>query len=259
MPSRKLTPGEIKSVVDKIRKKYDEYIQKFFKPKTLREAFEDRYIKALRAKVDISSFLLAEISAIEELIQREEEKLSSDHSEQPEEKPVGIADKVIEENRKRIEKYPESRFHQDAGFEVRKLQGALNALSEEHWHELAVALRDTAYSMNSSEMLNLDSRLRYLSSAEKDEAAPFLIRYLGQLRKFPRNYALLEREEKEYILESAFFLHDLVVVLERVKRLYNEMPAEDVQILAHVTEYVWGIITDFRLKEFRRKKEWDRE
>ncbi len=66
---KKLTPGEIKSIVDKIRKKYDEYTYKYFKPKTLKDAFEDRYIKALRSSVDVSAFFLAEISAIEELIE----------------------------------------------------------------------------------------------------------------------------------------------------------------------------------------------
>jgi len=48
---RKLTPGEISSAVEKIRKKYDTYASKYFKPRTLREAFEDRYIRALREGV----------------------------------------------------------------------------------------------------------------------------------------------------------------------------------------------------------------
>ncbi|HYW84861.1 MAG TPA: hypothetical protein VFB30_16475, partial [Spirochaetia bacterium] len=70
MKSKKLTPGEISSSMEKIRKRYDEYISKFFKPRSLREAFENRYMKALRTGIDISSFLIAEISAIEELIAR---------------------------------------------------------------------------------------------------------------------------------------------------------------------------------------------
>jgi hypothetical protein len=254
---KKLTPGEIKNVVEKIRKKYDEYIYKYFKPKTLREAFEDRYIKALRKQVDISSFLLAEISAIEELTKREEERVASP---QPlAEAHVDIADKVIEENRKRIEKYPDVPFHKDAGPEVRKLLGALNVIADEHWHALNIALRNTAYSMTSVEMLGLDSRLRYLASVDKDGIPQFLIRYVSQLKKFPRNYALLEREEKEYILEAAFFLNDLIVILERVKRVYKDIGEEDLQVLDAASTYVWEIITDFRLKEFRKKREWNKE
>ncbi len=255
---KKLTPGEIKSIVDKIRKKYDEYTYKYFKPKTLKDAFEDRYIKALRSSVDVSAFFLAEISAIEELIAREEEKVRSEPVKEPEGGVPDIADKVLEENRKKIEKYPDSPFHKDAGVEVRKLLGALKVIESEHWLELSVALRNTAYSMNSMEMLGLDSRLRFLCSAEKDGVPSFLVRYVGQLRKFPRNYALIEREEKEYILESAFFLNDLIELLERVKRVYMDLNQEESHILEKATSYVFDIISDFRLKEFRKKREWER-
>lgn len=256
--SKKLTPGEIKNTIEKIRKKYDEYISKFFKPKTLREAFEDRYIKALRAGLDVSSFLLAEISAIEELTAREKERIANEPVEGPAAQAADHADKILEENRKRIEKYPDSVFNKDAGLEMRKLVGALNHLAEEHWRELSFALRDTTYSMNSLEMLNFDSRLRSLTSTEPDGLPSFLIRYAGELKKFPRNYALIEREEKEFILESAFFLNDLYVVLERVKRVYTELRGREMQIVEKATEYVWGVISDFRLKEFRKKKEWER-
>ncbi len=77
-----------------------------------------------------------------------------------------IADRILEENRKRIEKYPAVAFHRDAGEEVRRLLGALDALAQDHWPELAGALRTTGYSMTSLDMLNLDSQLRYLSSMD---------------------------------------------------------------------------------------------
>ncbi len=82
---------------------------------------------------------------------------------------------------------------------------------------------------------------------------------MSQLRRFPRNYAAVEREEKEYILEAAFFLNDLLVVLERVKKVYTEMRPEEKRALDDTMAYVWGVITDFRLKDFKRKKRWDRE
>jgi hypothetical protein len=169
VPSRKLTPGEITNVVEKIRRKYDEYVSKFFRPRSLRAAFEGRYIRALRAKLDISSFLIAEISAIEELIKREEERITLGPVKSEGEKAPDIADKILEENRKRIEKYPDTPVHKDAGEEVRRLLGALDTLAQESWPELAGALRNTGYSMSSLDMLNLDSQLRYLSSPARDE------------------------------------------------------------------------------------------
>ncbi len=259
MTSRKLTPGEITSSVEKIRRKYDEYINKFFKPKTLREAFEERYIKALRAKLDVSSFLLAEISAIQELIAREEKRVMLGPVRPAAGKDASFADKVLEENRARIEKYPDSRFHGDAGEEVRRLVGALSDLAGGRWQEIASALQDTMYAMSSSEMLTLDSQLRYLSSPVREEVPQFLARLVTQLHKFPRNYAAIDREEKEYVLEAAFFLHDLLLVLERVKRVYTDMPAEKRTIVEESMAHVWGIISDFRLKDLKRKRRYDRQ
>jgi len=252
--SKKLTPGEIKGVVEKIRHKYDIYIARYFKSRSLREAFEDRYIRALRsAAVDISSFLMAEISAIEELIDREEKRVASEPVKPSAERPQSFADRVLEENRKRIAKYPDIMFDEGAGEETRRLLGALTGLLRDRWASLGEALHNTMYAMSSSEMLNLDSQLRYLASAQKDEPPQFLLRLIAQLKKFPRNYLAIERDEKEYILEAAFFLNELFTVLERVKRVYTEMAAEAKAVVEDNLQYVWTVIGDFRLKDFKKK------
>lgn len=259
MSSKKLTPGEISSSVEKIRKRYDEYISKFFKLKSLRESFERRYIRALRAGIDISSFLIAEISAIEELIAREEQRIMAGPPRAAAEKEPSFADKVLEENLKRIEKYPEVPFHDDAGEEVRRLVGALSDLEKDHWPDLTTALRDTMYAMSSPEMLALDSQLRFLASTNREEIPQILMRLVAQLGKFPRNYPAIDREEKEYILEAGFFLNDLFTVLERVQRVYTEMGAREKRVLGEKMSHVWEIINDFRLKDFKRRRRWDRE
>jgi hypothetical protein len=252
--SNKLTPGEISSSVEKIRKRYDEYISKFFKHKSLREAFEGRYIKALRAGIDISSFLIAEISAIEELIKREEKRVMAALPRAGEEKAPSFADKVLEENRKRIEKYPDVRFHNDAGEEVRRLVGALSGLEKDHWLDLTYALRNTMYAMSSPEMLALDSQLRFLASTNREKTPQFLARLVTQLGRFPRTYAAIDKEEKGYILEAGFFLNDLFTVLERVQRVYTKMGAQEKQVLHEKMGIVANIISDFRLKDFKRRR-----
>jgi hypothetical protein len=256
--SKKLTPGEIKNVVEKIRKKYDTYIARFFKSRSLREAFEERYIRALRVGVDVSSFLMAEISAIEELMEREEKRVSSEPAKPDAERPQSFADRVLEENRKRIVKYPDIIFDEGAGEETRRLLGALTALLRERWTAIGDALHNTMYSMTSSEMLSLDSQLRSLASAQRDEPPQFLLRLIAQLKKFPRNYSAIERDEKEYILQAAFFLNELFTVLERVKRVYTEMAEDAKKTVEENLQYVWGVISDFRLKDLKKKNPWDR-
>jgi hypothetical protein len=258
--TKKLTPGEISSTVEKIRKRYDEYVAKHFKPRSLRNAFEARYLEALRSKVDISSFLLAEISAIEELITREEQRvLAGPVRASASARSPDFADRVLAENRRRTEKYPDVPFHADAGEEVRRLLGALQELEHGRWQEIQSALQDTMYAPNSSEMLALDSELRFLAAALRDELPPALSRLVAQLRQFPRNYPGIDREEKEYVLAAAFFLNDLHMVLERVKRVYTDMPDNEKSMLADALAWVWGVISDFRLKDFKRKRRNERE
>ncbi|HUI71276.1 MAG TPA: hypothetical protein VL354_12220 [Spirochaetia bacterium] len=226
---------------------------KYFKPKTLKEAFEERYVRALRARVDISSFLIAEISAIEELIRREEKKATAEPAKADAEKQQSIADRVVEENRKRIAKYPDIAFHPDASEEVRRLLGALSVLLRDRWEKLGDALQRTMYSMSSSEMLSLDSKLHSLAATDKEEVPQLLVRLVSQLRKFPRNYPQIERHEKEYILEAAFLLNDLVIVLERVRQVHADVTAESKKTIEETLAYVSQIVNDFRVKDFKRK------
>jgi len=256
MQIKKLTPGEITDVIEKIRKRYDEYIYKYFKPKILKGAFEDRYLEALRNNLDISSFLLAEISVIEELIKNEEERIEAKpaYPKKEAEKKKSLADKVLEENRKKIEKYEDIFIHQDARGEMRKLLGALNELDVKYWGGLAAILRNTPYSMNSVTMINMETQLRYLGSVTGEGVPQRLERYLAMLRAFPRDYHALDREEKEYILEVSFFLHDLLGLLKLVGEGYEKQKSFNKNDLNEIIKYINGVIADFRLKDLKRKK-----
>jgi hypothetical protein len=44
-----------------------------------------------------------------------------------------------------------------------------------------------------------------------------------------------------------------------VKRVYTDLSDEEKRTLDSVLLYVWGVISDFRLKDFKRKKKWQRE
>ena len=251
----KLTPHEISRAVEKIRRRYDEYIYKYFKPRTIKNAFEDRYIEAIKASTDISNFLMAEISAVEELIRREEERVGSGHPEEP--APESVTERVermVEENLARMRKYPEVPFHPVASEELRRLLGAMCRLEEKHWGRLAPCLRHTASCRSSLTMLNLEGKLRHLAARGSDGVPSGLSRYMYHANRFPRNYLAIDREEKEYILESAFLLHDLGEILERVDANYPQLEEGSRSGLREIQAFIQGIIRDFRLKEFKRKQ-----
>lgn len=250
----KLTPNEISRAVEKIRRRYDEYIYKYFKPRTIKNAFEDRYIEAIKASTDISNFLMAEISAVEELIRREEERVGSGQAEEP--APESVTERVeriVEENLARMRKYPEVPFHPVASEELRRLLGAMCRLEEKHWEVLTTCLRNTAYYRSSLTMLNLEGKLRHLAARGSDGVPSGLSRYLYHANRFPRDYLAIDRQEKEYILESAFLLHDLEEILERVETNYPQLEEGSRSGLREIQAFIQGIIRDFRLKEFKRK------
>ncbi|HEQ71699.1 MAG TPA: hypothetical protein ENN69_04345 [Spirochaetia bacterium] len=251
---RKLTPTEIKDTVNKIRKKYDEYNYKFFKSTVHKKNFESRYLAALKNGVDISTFLLAEIGAVEELLKREEEKLLTKPPRPQPAVKVDFADKIIEEYRKRILGYPDVAFHGDAKEEVRRLYGALNKLEQEYWPELYAVLRNTMYSLNTKTMMNMETQLHNLGGSGKEGIAPRLERYAACLNRFPRDYALIEKEEKDYILEAAFLLHELCEILETVKEKYETVLSDTEKTkLDEILNYVTQMISDFRLKDLKRR------
>jgi hypothetical protein len=250
----KLTPNEISRAVEKIRRRYDEYIYKYFKPRTIKNAFEDRYIEAIKASTDISNFLMAEISAVEELIRREEERVGSGQAEEP--APESVTERVeriVEENLARMRKYPEVPFHPVASEELRRLLGAMCRLEEKHWEVLTTCLRNTAYYRSSLTMLNLEGKLRHLAARGSDGVPSGLSRYLYHANRFPRDYLAIDRQEKEYILESAFLLHDLEEILERVEANYPQLEEGSRSGLREIQAFIQGVIRDFRLKEFKRK------
>jgi hypothetical protein len=255
MFENKLTPEEISRAVRKIRRRYEDYVFKFFKPKTLKFAFEDRYRHVLRAGADISNFLMAEISAIEELIDREEQRVvSGERAAEAKESFSARVDRVLEEQRRMIRKYPEITFHRDAEEEPRRLLGALSDLEKQHWDSLMRLLRETAYSRSSLVSSNLENRLRYLAVLDAEQVSSGLSRYLYHLNRFPRDYQAIDREAKEYILESAFFLHELNDLLLRVSSNYPQLGEKQRERLSEIQAYVRGIIQDFRLKEFKPRR-----
>jgi hypothetical protein len=255
MAKGKLTRIEIDLAIDKIIKKYDEYCYRFFKSPKLKAAFEDRYFLALKKGLDMQRFLAAEIDVIDQLLRKEEARLQEEPArvEQAPTRKESIADRVLRENRRKIEKYPDVRIHKDANPEVRRLLGALGELDERYMPLLADALANTNYSMNTQAMQNIESELRFLSSVGPDGICPKLTRYLALFNRFPRDYKAIDTEEKKFILSASFLLHDLQDILDQVRGGYTPLGRQAQEKLSRVLVQVTGIIDDFRLRDLKRK------
>ena len=253
MPPKKLTRVEVELALDKILKRYDEYIYRFFKSPRLKTAFEERYFGAVRNGLDLAQFLSVEVGVIEELLKKEDDILNQQPVSTAKTKKEGFADRVLKELQAKIEKYSDIHVHRDANPEVRRLVGALNDLDQKYMPELQDALKNTNYAFNSQIMMALDSQLRSFSSTGNDLIPARLTRFITLMNVFPRDYKAVEREEKSFILEASFFLHDLLDILTQVKSDFTPMTKIEADKLGRVTSYVEGVIEDFRLKDFKRR------
>ncbi len=244
--SDRLSQKEADAALLRIRKKYDDYIITYMTSMDEKRAFEDRYISALHARVDLTRFINDEIGYLQTLIQRGEDEKAR-QAVPVKAAPVlkkGFADKILEENERKIKGYPEIELHEDASLEVRKLYGALRELDLKYWNILSEFIRKVH---SSTVSYNLENRLIRMSTVSGDSVPPELDRYLFLLKQKGKYSDELFRESQECIKRASFFLHELRHILLECQD--RGLMDEKVEI---GYKYVENIISDFRLKDLKR-------
>ncbi|MBN2509911.1 MAG: hypothetical protein JXB03_06530 [Spirochaetales bacterium] len=254
----RLDRDEIEQAKEKILEEYDHLIVRYMKPVSLKNAFLDRYLGAMRVRMDMDQFLHAEMTAVKELSRREETKeeelraAKARRSERRKTKTEGFADRIIEENRQRIDKYPDLEFHSDASVEVKKMAGVLKFIDDEYWPAVDDILRRSSATLYSNSRLALEKSIYELATAKVGSASNRLSVYTTILGRFPRDYRALEREGQLYILSGAHFLHNLLTELAKMKES-NNLDNDELIFVENVSEYVHNVIVDFRLVDLKPK------
>lgn len=245
--SDKLNDKELQAALTRIRKTYDDYIISYMTPIDEKTGFEDRYITALHARVDLTRFIKDEIEHLQNLIRDkkdEEGRMKALASRPAPGIKKGFADKIMEELEKKIESYPEIEIHDDASVEVKKLYGALNELDKTHWRIISGFIRKVH---SSTVSYNLENRLLRMTTEGGEHVPPELERYLFLLKQKGKYSTELFREAQECIKRASFFLHELKHILLECQD--RGLMDESVEIAFN---YVENIISDFRLKDLKR-------
>jgi hypothetical protein len=135
--------SDIDKVVQKLKNLYRKYAEQYGTKIFNLEGFEQRYKNALINKVNLNSFLHAEILAFEELKERIErpKKQQKETTFRSETSYSEIADRIIEENLKKIQKYPHIDFHPDAEEETKYLLGAVTDFYYNSWNNMVKLLK----------------------------------------------------------------------------------------------------------------------
>lgn len=254
---RKLTQDETDKAVSKIRKEYDEYIVRFMKTPELKQAFEERYVQALSARMDLETFLHAEMTAILQIIDNEKGKQAEAAERnfvlrrQREHGPKkDHADKVIEKMRKKIEGYPSIHIHPDASFELSRLYGTMNHFEKTYVYDLDKIFKQVYPISHKSPWEALQAKLWTLSNPHSERLPAQLQRYRTMFSAVRKDYFLIGQEEKRCLVEVAYFLHNLRSELKKILN-NNSPPADFERKIQQVLDYINKLLLDFRLKDLK--------
>jgi hypothetical protein len=263
LKNKKLSHIEVEAAVNGIRKKYNDLIVEYMKPKIIKDSFEDRYIAALRARVDMGNFIYTEILDVSNLLKLENEKrqqidLTRDKRLQDAKtlknmNYKSIADRVFDANRDKIRKYQGIGLDDSDAFEINKLYGAIKFFEVNYWPFMEKILRRIYPSRYSGPRVSMENRLFEITITGPDGFPPGVIKLRTMLNRTPREYSSLERETQRCILDVSFLLHDISDELPT----FNEegiLIKEELKPLEETLDYVHTVLDDFRLMDLKESK-----
>lgn len=254
MLKRRLSQKEIDKKLGEVRGSYRAFIKEYKKSDHLLASFNERYFTVLRNRQNLRTFFEAEASALGDLKDRELDKRGKLqerkvlHRQPPIEKK-DTAQRVWEEHRRKIVKYPSCGFHSEASEDVDHLLGALGAFREEHWPRLEWAFRTLTPRRNEDILVDLEMRWRDFCIPGSDGIPPRIWKYRALLSRIPREEEAIEWEERQILFDCAQFLGRL---RNAVGELLYLFPKKDRKWISRNQEELDAILADFRLFDLLR-------
>lgn len=259
---------EIQLLITKLRERYADYAARYNPRWFNRDAFEERLKMAVDHRMDLEGFILAEITNFEKIREKYEQKKN--------EKPFSVrVEQIMEENITRIKKYPEVLFHPQAGLEMRYFYGALNEFALSRFPVLWLVLKDQALR---GRLQKFEEALAFLAVADGKRYPKRIEDHILVLTRTGRSEIEVERDNNNYLKESAFLLHEIMdfcegLLARREKdwesplafdKLFIEGERKKSMVACYsgytgygailkVKEWATQIVEDFRLGAFRRK------
>lgn len=264
----KLSKKETENLLSKLRGRYDDYARNYSEQYFNREEFERRYLYAQQNRMDLSAFLLAEVSNFEKLKESFDTKQNKhSFSEQ--------VDRVIEEQLERLKSYPKREFHPRAGIEESHMYGALVLLAEHYFPVVRI--------------ISTDLSLRNHISRIEERISQFVLPSAKKLAPRTEDHALIlsrrgvteleiEKSKNNYLKEAAFLLNDVIEFCESL--MESKVDGLDMPIqfsrshesgkrkkilsqnfssltgygaVMKIRDYCAQVISDFRLSAFRAR------
>ena len=235
---------DVDAAVRKLKRLYTEYAH-CYGPKQFNLAgFEARYRDALSKRVNLNTFLHAEITAFEELKKRVEVK-----DQKPAEKKYSqVADRILQKNLDRVKKYRRIDIHPEAEEETGYLIGAVTDFYYDAWDKARCILKPLGF----ADTINkLENDFAYY-------VVPIRTSYSRAVEDY--QFVLSKKNPKENEKASVNFIKYGGILLNNCLKTINDglnapgnlkQTPELIRSLQEYRDELVGIIDDFRLSDIR--------
>ena len=253
--TRKNNKAIIDNLLHDVRNGYNQLIENYNKPSSLREQFNQRYREAIKSRMQLEKFLKTEKEVVETLIGQAKAKVEAELSgnkDDKKEREKNFADKVLEGFEDKIKKYPSIFIHPNASKEIKKLFGAIAVFEKDHWQNIEGILRRIEGQKHYNLLLQLDSNLRRMVSNARDSIPSALITYNNYLSQTPQKLHLVDEEEKRCLVDVAVMLKKMQrEIIKTLDQALNMEKDERIK-LKEALSYVEGLLEDFRIEDLGR-------
>ncbi|ADK82803.1 hypothetical protein [Sediminispirochaeta smaragdinae] len=264
--AKPLSQEEVGKAVDKLRRTYDSIIVGYMLSPRLKSGFEDRYLQALRARIDMKNFLAAEMQALKELSADCEQRRIADENRRLADSGNGVdrkrvaakredfADRILRRLREKMDIYPGIGLRWDESYDLDRLYGAMRQFESEYWASIAKVFRRIYPSRYSGPLVELERNLFEFTGYGGDGFPPRLYAYNNLENRFPRDERQLGQESMRAMLDASFFLHELEAALRDLEQ-EGSVDGKERKQVESAAEFVHTILSNFRLQDLKRRKE----
>ena len=236
--------------IQKLKNQYREYSESYGAKIFNLQSFEERYRNALDNKIDLYTFLLAEIDVFNEL-KKKVEKTDTEEAGDNLPSYSELADKIIENNMDRIKGYRLIDFHPDAEEEAKHLLGAITEFYYEVWGKINEMIRTLGLKGTDDVRLKLENDFTFFAIPVRGSYSRAVEDYVLTLSR--KNPADNEKAAVNFMRFGGILLNNCLRVVNDGLSALEAMPEAEskLKILKRYRDILKRIIEDFRLTEIR--------
>ena len=241
---------DIDEAIQKLKNQYREYSEEYGTKIFSLQSFEERYRNALANKIDLYTFMLAEIEVFNEL-KKKVEKSGAEEAGDTLPSFNEVADKIIEDNMDRIKGYRLIDFHPDAEEETKHLLGAITEFYYEVWGKINEMIRTLGLKGSDDVRLKLENDFTFFAIPVRGSYSRAVEDYVLALSR--KNPADNEKAAVNFMRFGGILLNNCLRVVNDGLSTLETMPEADnkLKVLNRYKDILKKIIEDFRLSEIR--------